>query len=454
MNAAMWKRAKQLLAEAAEWPQADRERYVVDHCTDPELRRDVLAMIATPAPLSDIVASGALKPGADLGPYRIRRLLGRGGMGEVYCAHDPRLGRDIAIKLVPPAFGADSDRLRRFEHEARAAGALNHPNIVTIHSVEEANGIRFLTMELVEGKPLSDLIPKDGMPLDRLLNIGILMADALSAAHGKGIAHRDLKPANVMVGSEGQVKVLDFGLAKLHDVTPAGIDMTGLATEEITGEGRIVGTVAYMSPEQAEGGDVDQRSDIFSLGVILYELATGQRPFGGTTAVSVMTAILRDAPPLVTDVNATLPAELARIVQRCLAKEPTRRYQAAVDLRNDLEELKRDSDISKILASPPVESPHHRRRDAILAIGGVGAIAVIGFAVLLLKSTLPRESSSSGELVERQLTTNGSSDPVDFGAISFDGQYLAYADTNGIHVRLIATGETRSIPAPSGLCFT
>src|SRR5262249_31934640 len=160
---------------------------------------------------------------------------------------------------------------------------------------------------------------------------------------------------------------------KLHDVMPAGIDMTGLATEQITGEGRIVGTVAYMSPEQAEGRDVDHRSDIFSLGVILYELATGQRPFGGTTAVSIMTAILRHSPPSLAEVDSTLPAELARIVRRCLAKEPTRRYQTAVDLRTDLEELKKDSDISRAPALRPVETLHHRRRDAILAIGGVVA---------------------------------------------------------------------------------
>ncbi len=200
-----------------------------------------------------------LSAGAHLGPYDILASLGSGGMGEVYRARDPRLGRDVAIKVLPAAFSADPERLQRFEQEARAAAALNHPNIVTIHSVEEANGIRFLTMELVDGRSLADAIPNDGMPLDRVLKIAIPLAEALSAAHTKGITHRDLKPANIMVRPDGQVKILDFGLAKLREVAPAGLDVTGLATAHVTSEGRIVGTVAYMSPEQAEGKPIDVR---------------------------------------------------------------------------------------------------------------------------------------------------------------------------------------------------
>jgi serine/threonine protein kinase len=281
-----------------------------------------------------------LSAGTRIGPYEIQSALGAGGMGEVYRAHDPRLGRDVALKVLPAAFAADRERLRRFEQEARAAAALNHPNIVTIYSVEEANGLPFLTMELVEGQPLSDLIQPGGLPLDRLLGVAIPLADALAAAHGKGITHRDLKPANLMVGADRRVKILDFGLAKLHEPSPAAATVTAVSTGGLTGEGRILGTVAYMSPEQAEGKPIDHRSDLFSLGVILYEMATGRRPFTGETSVSIISSILRDTPPSITDLKAALPRELGRIIRHALTKDPELRYQTAKDLRNDLAELR------------------------------------------------------------------------------------------------------------------
>jgi serine/threonine protein kinase len=233
--------------------------------------------------------------GQTLGHYRILELLGKGGMGEVYLAEDTRLNRRVALKVLSTDLGADPSRRERFEREARAAAALNHPNIVTIHSVEEAGGVPFLTLELVDGKTLGELIPAEGLPLERLLQLTIPLTDAVGAAHQKGITHRDLKPANVMVTSDGRVKVLDFGLAKLREQLEQ--DAQGsMPTQELTGEGRILGTVAYMSPEQAEGRPVDPRSDVFSLGVMLYELATGRRPFTGDTHVSVLSAILRDTP--------------------------------------------------------------------------------------------------------------------------------------------------------------
>src|SRR4051794_18256854 len=204
-------------------------------------------------------------------------------MGEVYRARDPRLGRDVAIKVLPAALSADPARLRRFEQEARAAAAINHPNIVTIHSVEQAGDVPFVTMELVEGLPLSKLIPRAGMPLGRTLPIAIALGDAISAAHTRGIVHRDLKPSNVMVTPDDRVKVLDFGLAKLLHPQPADLGATAVATEPITDPGLVVGTLPYMSPEQVQGKPLDHRSDIFSLGVILYEMTTGQRPFKGDT---------------------------------------------------------------------------------------------------------------------------------------------------------------------------
>ena len=241
-----------------------------------------------------------------LGPYRIDALIGAGGMGEVYRARDARLGRDIALKVLPPDVAGDPERLRRFEQEARAVASLNHPNIITIHSVEEADHVRFLTMELVDGQPLKDLIPRQGMPIDRLLDIAVPLADAVGAAHARGIDHRDLKPANVMVTPEGRVKVLDFGLAKLRPLTGVS-DLTTRAVAEPTSEGVLLGTVAYMSPEQAEGREVDQRSDLFSLGVMLFELATGERPFKGETTVSVLSSLLKDTPAAVTDLKPARP---------------------------------------------------------------------------------------------------------------------------------------------------
>jgi serine/threonine protein kinase/Tfp pilus assembly protein PilF len=312
-----------------------------------------------------------LAVGARLGPYDILALLGAGGMGEVYRAKDPRLGRDVAIKVLPAAFSVDADRLRRFEQEARVAAALNHPNIVTIHSVEEADGTHFLTMEFIEGRPLSELIPKHGMPLDRLLNIAIPLADAISAAHQSGITHRDLKPANVMVTADGRVKVLDFGLAKLRE-PPIEPVVSALPTQALTGEGRIVGTIAYMSPEQAEGKPVDQRSDTFSLGIMLYEMAVGERPFTGDTSVSLLSSIIKDTPRAVTDLNPVLPLELSRIIKHCLVKDPEYRYQSPKDLRNELRELQQDTNAGDILAS---RAPRAR----VSTSGPIDSLAVLPF---------------------------------------------------------------------------
>jgi serine/threonine protein kinase len=287
-------------------------------------------------------------PPATLGHYQIVRLLGKGGMGEVYLARDTKLGRDVAIKVLPADL-ASPDDLERFAREARAVAALNHPNIVTIHSVEEADGVTFITMELVMGKTLSELVPRGGLAIDALLNIAIPLADAVSAAHDKSIVHRDLKPGNVMLTQDGRVKVLDFGLAKLADAPDAG--SSDATTKRITGEGRIVGTTSYMSPEQAASKPLDGRSDVFSLGVVLYEMATGERPFTGDSSVSVLSSILKDTPRPVTDVNPALPALLARIIRTCLQKDPERRYQSAKDVRNELQMLKED------LASGDIATP-------------------------------------------------------------------------------------------------
>ncbi|HKN44165.1 MAG TPA: serine/threonine-protein kinase, partial [Propionibacteriaceae bacterium] len=282
---------------------------------------------------------------ATLGHYRIVGPIGAGGMGEVFLADDGKLGRKVALKVLAHALAADPERRDRFEREARAIAALNHPNIITIYSVEEQEGVLFLTMELVEGKTLSELIPRQGMSLEQLLDVAIPLTDAVGAAHQRGITHRDLKPANVMVSDEGRLKVLDFGLAKVREESPAdGLTVAATASAPLTIEGRILGTVAYMSPEQAQGKAVDARSDVFSLGILLFEMATGERPFKGDTNISLLSAIIKDTPSSVTDLRQDLPRDVGRILRRCLAKDPEERYQTAKDLRNDLRLLKEDLD--------------------------------------------------------------------------------------------------------------
>jgi serine/threonine protein kinase/tetratricopeptide (TPR) repeat protein len=289
------------------------------------------------------------EPGAQLGAYRIVSAIGAGGMGEVYRAHDPRLDRDVAIKVLAPALAGNAEWLARFEREARMVAALSHPNIVVIHSVEEDRGIRFLTMELVDGERLDRLIRQGRIGVQQALAIGVPLADALVAAHARGVIHRDLKPGNVMVTEDGRVKVLDFGLAQPAPVAAADGDETRTAPTPITTGGDVMGTVPYMSPEQLRGGRVDARSDVFALGIVLYELLSGHRPFAGASAADVTSAILRDAPaPL--RAPDVVPADLMRIVMRCLQKQPDLRVQTARDVRTELELVRRAVDSGRLPA--------------------------------------------------------------------------------------------------------
>ena len=257
--------------------------------------------------------------GTTLAHYRITAALGAGGMGEVWRAHDEKLGREVAIKVLPEEFSADPKRLDRFEREARAVASLNHPHIVTIYSVEEVGSIHFLTMELVDGRTLEKMIPDSGFDLERFFELATPLAEAISAAHDKSVIHRDLKPANVMVDGSGRVKVMDFGLAKFQDAKDAS-DSSELPTEALTGIGTIVGTVPYMSPEQVEGLVVDHRTDIFSLGVLLYEMAIGERPFKGSTSPALMSSILRDVPQSVVEIRDDLPRHLGADHRRAASK--------------------------------------------------------------------------------------------------------------------------------------
>jgi Tol biopolymer transport system component len=376
-----------------------------------------------------------------LNHYQIVRLLGKGGMGEVYLARDAKLGRDVAIKVLPAVVAASRDDLERFAREARAVAALNHPNIVTIHSVDEADGVTFITMELVTGKTLGEIVPRHGFAIDALLAIAIPLADAVSAAHDKGIVHRDLKPGNVMLTQDGRVKVLDFGLAKLAD-TPDAVS-TDLTTRRITGEGRIAGTTSYMSPEQAAGQPLDGRSDVFSLGVVLYEMATGERPFKGDSSITVLSSILKDTPRPVTDLNPALPSLLARIIRTCLQKNPERRYQSAKDVRNELQTLKEDL-ASGDLAAPALPRPLRPRHISTIATVTIASIALVAAGYMawrLLHGTAP----APPDVHHTALTTSAGTEL--HPSISPDGKWFAYdAGASGRrHIYLQSVGGHTAI---------
>ncbi|MGC2719933.1 MAG: protein kinase [Candidatus Acidiferrales bacterium] len=283
----------------------------------------------------------SFQTGQQVAHYRIVGKIGAGGMGEVYRATDTKLGRDVALKVMPSELARDADRLARFQREARAVAALNHPHIVTIYSVEDAGGVHFLTMELVDGQPLDRLIPASGLALEQVVEIASALADALSAAHEKGIVHRDLKPANVMVTNDGRVKVLDFGLAK--DVSASENAEVTRTAAGVTQAGVVMGTPAYMSPEQIAGRAIDHRTDIFSLGVMLHEMSTGRRPFEGSSLAELSSAILRDTPASIGEIRADLPSDLVRITRRCLEKDPRHRMQTARDVSNEFRDLARHS---------------------------------------------------------------------------------------------------------------
>jgi serine/threonine protein kinase/WD40 repeat protein len=310
--------------------------------------------------------------GKTVSHYRILEKLGGGGMGVVYKAEDTKLGRTVALKVLPPERVADPNRKRRFVQEARAASALNHPNIITIYDIDEAEGVHYIAMECVEGKTLERLIARHGLRVNEALKYAVQMAAALAKAHSAGIVHRDLKPTNVMVTDDGLVKVLDFGLAKLTEAAPTGDAETAVTLEPTTEEGTIVGTVGYMSPEQAEGKAVDTRSDIFSFGSVLYEMLTGQRAFQGETKISTIAAILREEPKPLSQVVEGLPREVERIVKRCLRKDPAHRFQHMDDLKVTLEELKEESDSGELATTPAAE----KKRFPLTALAAIVVIAI------------------------------------------------------------------------------
>ncbi|MGA3210914.1 MAG: protein kinase [Terriglobales bacterium] len=348
--------------------------------------------------------AGYLVIGRSINHYAIIEKLGEGGMGVVYKAHDSHLHRSVALKVLPPEKVADPERKRRFVQEARAASALNHPNIVTVHDIDQSDGLDFIAMEYVEGKTLDEGIGRRGLKLDEALRYAIQIADALAKAHAAGIVHRDLKPGNVMVTEDGRVKVLDFGLAKLTETTAGPEDETHTERQS-TELGVIVGTASYMSPEQAEGKKVDARSDIFSFGSLLYEMLTGRRAFRGDTPALTLAAILKEEPPALSTIAKDISPELERIIARCLRKDPNRRFQHMDDVKIALEELQEESTSRKLTTSEvrPLGQPRKQWPSAAaLACAALLAVALVMLAYLFASRTSSSHASTYTQITFRR----------------------------------------------------
>ncbi len=390
--------------------------------------------------------------GQTLGHYRVLEQIGAGGMGEVYRARDEHLHRDVALKLLPETFAQDAERLARLSREAQLLASVNHPNIAAIYRLEESDTVRCLVLELVEGETLSARILRGRLPLDEALPLARQIAEGLEAAHDRGIIHRDLKPANVKVTAEGQVKILDFGLAKAISSDSQAVDLARSPTvSEVLGRtGVILGTAAYMSPEQARGRPLDKRTDIWSFGCVLYEMLAGRLAFGGDTVSDVIAAILQRDPDWEALPPGT-PPTIHRLLRRCLDRDHKRRLRDIGEARFALEDTLAGSGETARAGSPA--APRAWMQPSLARLLG-GAFALILFGLGLgwwWGARQPRARWSDLKL--QQLTYSAADDPLYSAAISADGKHLAYATFDGVFLRRLETGETHRLRLLEGFCF-
>jgi eukaryotic-like serine/threonine-protein kinase len=471
-----WAQVEELFHRAVEC-DAEQRALLLDEvcCNDPGLRREVENLLSCDASARDHLQAavraelntvGFPLTGQTISHYLILDGLGGGGMGLVYRAEDIKLGRRVALKFLPEGSAKDPVVLGRFEREARSASALEHPNICPVYEFGEHEGQPFLVMQLLEGQTLRELIsaasPEAPIELGRMLDLAVPILDGLNAAHQKGIIHRDIKPANIFVTSQGQPKILDFGLAKLAGNATSAEEGSGppdggdgslkthleTAAEAnpdpfftLSRTGVAMGTAGYMSPEQVRGETVDARTDLFSFGLVLYEMATGRRAFTGETGPVLQEAILKQTPIPAREVNPTLPAKIEEIIAKALEKNREARYQSAAELRSDLENLQEE------VASPVAPTPTRFWRPLLYLAGLLGILLVAGTAWIAGR----RPVSALPELKLTQLTQNSSEIPVRTGTISPDGKLLAYTDHDGVHVKILATNEIRTLPQPDSL---
>jgi serine/threonine protein kinase len=448
-----WQQINRFYHAALEVREKERSRFLEEACAgDLDLRADIESLLATHDKAGGFLEKPAIEEvarqvdgetpsfiGRRLGPYQILDLLGVGGMGEVYRALDTRLDRSVAIKVLPRHLSERAELRERFEREARAIASLSHPHICALYDVGNQEGLAFLVMEYLEGETLSQRMMKGLLPLPEVLRIAMQIASAVDQAHRHGIVHRDLKPGNIMVTTDGLVKVLDFGLAKLTEVAISN-DINDMRTAgHTTRDGTIIGTAAYMSPEQAEGKKVDVRSDIFSFGSLLYEMVTGRLPFQGGSQASILAAILREQPKLPRDLGAKIPSDLEKIITRCLRKEPERRFQHMDDLRVALEELQ-EASISNNSAARQVSSRIPRR--GFLWIAGVTIIFIA--AALGLRFSRSRQVPDEAPMVPVPLTSYPGNEVQP--SFSPDGNQVAFVwdgerqDNPDIYVKMIGIG--------------
>jgi serine/threonine protein kinase len=507
MTPERWQQVKEIFNSAIMHRPEERSSFVSRACSgDDELRSEVESLIASHEESGSFIDKPAFEAAASLltrekielnsgqmiGSYEVVSFISRGGMGEVYLAEDKRLGRKVALKLLPATFKSDDDRLRRFEQEARAASALNHPNIITIYEITKAAGSHVIATEFVEGETLRSRLNRGALSLAETLNIATQVADALSAAHKAGIIHRDIKPENIMLRPDGYVKVLDFGLAKLSEQASPVVAAEAPTIQVRTGSGIVIGTAGYMSPEQARGLSVDHRSDIFSLGAVIYEMLARRKPFEGETPSDTMAAILKSEPPPLARVAPGVPSELIRIVNKSLRKDREERYQVVKDLWLDLKALRQDLEFQDKLdqsvategdgtAIMPAGEPtatlsgprHTSSRSAISNISDSISVEIkrhkVGAALTLLAVLLIVGAGSFGiykwlhkeepiahfwDISLNRLTNSGNA--ID-ATISPDGKYIVYVlsdrSRQSLYIRQVSTANDKEIVAPAPVGF-